>query len=406
MSMNINTENQFGNQSRHEANRNVLFDLGFRIFFLSAGLFSIIAMCAWLAVYLLQFSLPLSTISPNQWHAHEMVYGYGLAVIAGFLLTAVKNWTGVQTLRGKPLMLLFSCWAAARITFLFGAEQLAFAGLFDILFALGLVTAIAYPIVKARQWKQIAIVSKIALLALCNVLFYLGALNMIDAGINWGIYGGLYLIIGLILNIGRRVLPFFIEKGVGYEVKLFNSKWIDISSLVLFLGFTIVELFFHSQAYSSYLALALFMLTTTRLIGWHTPGIWRKSLLWSLYLAFWFINLGFALFASVHFFGIEKYPAIHAFAVGGVGVMTLAMMSRVSLGHSGRGIQNPPKAVAYAVAILLTGAMFRVIGPLLAAQHYLLWIGLSQVLWIVAFTIFSVVYYPILSKPRIDGQPG
>ena len=393
-------------QNSHEANRIALFNLAFRIFFLSAGIFAVIAMSLWAAVYLLHLPLSFNGISSTQWHAHEMVFGYGLAVISGFLLTAIKNWTGIQTLHGKPLMLLFMLWAAARILFLLGTSYLSLVGLFDMLFFTGLLVSVTYPIVKAKQWKQIAIVSKIALLGLCNALFYLGAMGVLDSGVYWGIYGGLYLIISLILNIGRRVLPFFIEKGVDYQVTLFNSKWIDISSLILFLLFTIVELFFHQQALSSYLALALFILTTIRLIGWYTSGIWRKSLLWSLYLAFWFINLGFALFAGVHFFGLDKFLAIHAFAFGGIGVMTLGMMARVSLGHSGRGIQNPSKAIAYAFAILLAGAVFRVIVPLFDTQNYLVWIGLSQGLWIIAFLIFSVVYLPILSKPRIDGQAG
>lgn len=398
--------NDFNNQSCNEANRIVLFSLAFRIFFLSAGIFAVLTMGLWSSVYLFNLPLKFSEITSNQWHAHEMIFGYALAVVAGFLLTAIKNWTGIQTVQGKPLALLFFVWAAARIFFLFGSEYILLAGILDCLFAAGLVASVAQPIIQVRQWKQLAIVSKILLLGIANVLFYLGALDLVNLGIYWGIYGGLYLLISLILNIGRRVLPFFIEKGVAYEVHLFNSKWIDISSLVLFLLFTIVELFVRNQAISSYLALALFMLTSIRLIGWHTHGIWRKSLLWSIYCAFWFINLGFALSAGVHFFSLNKLLALHAFAVGGVGVMSLGMMARVSLGHSGRGIQNPSKMIAYAFAILLAGAFFRVIVPLFNTHYYTLWIGLSQGLWMIAFLIFSTTYFPILSKPRIDGKPG
>ncbi len=360
----------------------------------------------WSAVYLMHIPLSFGPMSSSIWHAHEMIFGYSLAVIAGFLLTAVKNWTGIQTLNGKPLMVLFALWASTRILFLFGAPYLALTALLDCLFVTGLVIAIALPITRAKQWKQIAIVSKITLIGLANVAYYLGVLGIIESGTYWGIYGGLYLVISLILNIGRRVVPFFIEKGVGYPVKLFNSLWIDMPSLILFLLFTIVELFFQQQALSSYLALALFMITTIRLIGWHTPGIWRKSLLWSIYLAFWFINLGFALFAGIHFFGVSKYLALHAFAFGGIGVMTLGMMARVSLGHTGRGIQNPSTAIAYAFAILLIGSFFRVVVPLFDMQYYNFWIGISQGMWILAFSIFCWVYLPILSQPRVDGKPG
>ena len=380
----------------------VLFNLGFRIFFLGAGIFSIISIFMWSAIFHFQLPLTIQTISIFQWHSHEMIYGYTIAVIAGFLLTAVKNWTGVQTLYGKPLILLFSLWAAARLLFMFGTSYLFIAGIFDVLFLVFLVFAVSYPIIKVKQWKQLAILSKLILLMICNILFYLGALNVLENGVFWGIYGGLYLIIGLILTMGRRILPLFIQNGVGYQVKLFNSNWLDIAILLLFIAFSISELFLSSQIVSSYLALVLFVLNAIRLIGWHTLGIWKKSLLWSLYLSFWFICFGFLLFAI----GISKFIAIHAFAVGGIGVVTLSMMSRVTLGHTGRDISKAPKAISYAFGILLFSAILRVVMPLLDTQNYVLWIGLSQGLWIIAFLIFTIIYLPMFIKPRVDGQFG
>ena len=235
-----------------------------------------------------------------------------------------------------------------------------------------------------------------------NILFYLGALNIVDNGVFWGIYGGLYLIIALILTMGRRILPLFIQNGVGYQVKLFNSKWLDISILLLFLAFFISELFLRNQVLSSYLALALFVMNAIRLIGWHTSGIWKKSLLWSLYLSFWFICFGFLLFAV----GVSKFIAIHAFAVGGVGVVTMSMMSRVTLGHTGRDISKAPKAISYALGILLFSAIIRVVMPLLDIQNYMVWIGLSQGLWIISFLIFTIIYFPMFMQPRVDGKLG
>lgn len=383
-----------------------LFQLGFRVFFLGAGIYSIIGIAAWSAIYLFQLQLPLQGISIFQWHAHEMVYGYSLAVIAGFLLTAVKTWTGIQTIRGTPLMLLFGLWASARLLFLLGTPYLLIAGIFDALFMLGLMLAVSYPIIKVRQWRQMAVLSKLILLSLGNICFYLGLFNLLENGVFWGLYGGIYLVIGLILTIGRRVFPFFIENGVDYPVKLFNSRWVDVSSLVLFLGFFISELFFRNQAWACYLALGLFLVHTIRLIGWHTPGIWQKSLLWSIYLAYWFICIGFLLFASTHLMGVSKFIALHAFAYGGIGLITLGMMSRVALGHSGRGVKKPSTAIAYAFRTLILGSVIRIAGPLLDTSHYTLWIGLSQALWIISFLIFTLVYLPILSKPRIDGKPG
>ena len=128
-----------------------LFNLGFRIFFLAAGIFSIISIFMWSAIFHFQLPLTLEEISVFQWHSHEMIYGYSVAVIAGFLLTAVKNWTGVQTIYAKPLILLFSLWAAARLLFLFGTSYLFIAGIFDVLFLVFLVFAVSYPIIKVKQ---------------------------------------------------------------------------------------------------------------------------------------------------------------------------------------------------------------------------------------------------------------
>ena len=338
-----------------------------------------------------------------------MIYGYSLAVIAGFLLTAVKNWTGIQTVKGLPLLLLFSLWMFARIMWMFGTQYLILAAFLDLLFALLLIICVCYPVIKVKQWRQLAVLPKLILLAVFNLLFYLGALELFEQGEYLGIYGGLYLIIGLILTMGRRVLPMFIESGVGYlgyQVKLFNSRWLDISSLVLFLAFFVCELFIHNQLFSSTMALCLFLVNAIRLVGWHTQGIWKRSLLWSLYLSFWFICIGFLLFACVYFLGISKFIALHAFAVGGIGVITMAMMSRVSIGHSGRDVHNPPKVISIAFVTLLAGAMFRVIIPLFNLQNYAIWIGVSQLLWIVSFVMFMLVFFPILTKPRIDGRPG
>lgn len=353
--------------------------------------------------------MTLDFLSVSQWHAHEMIYGYSLAVIAGFLLTAVKNWTGIQTVNGPALLMLFCLWGIARIIWLFGTQLLVIAAIVDLLFVLFLIICVCYPVVKVKQWRQLAVLPKLILLGVFNFIFYLGALDIMEQGKFLGIYGGLYLIIGLILTMGRRVLPMFIQSGVGYlgyRAKLFNSRWLDISSMVLFLGFFISELFIHNKLFSACTSLFLFVINAIRLVGWHNPGIWKRSLLWSLYLSFWFVCIGFLLFASAYFLGVANFFAIHAFAVGGIGVVTMAMMSRVTIGHSGRDIHKPPKVISIAFVLLLLAAFFRVIVPLFNLQNYVLWVGLSQLLWIASFLVFLLVFLPILIKPRIDGRPG
>lgn len=199
---------------------------------------------------------------------------------------------------------------------------------------------------------------------------------------------------------------FFIERGVGYTVALYNPKWITLSGLIVFLVFFISELFLHNENISGITSAALFILYSIRLIGWYTPGIWKKSLLWSLYLAMLFINIGFLLFALSTYIGISKFLALHAFAYGGIGVITLGMMARVTIGHTGRDINSPPATLKFIFSSILTGALLRVLLPLFAPEYYSTWIISSQLLWIVAFLLFIVTYAPLLIRPRIDGQPG
>ena len=153
-------------------------------------------------------------------------------------------------------------------------------------------------------------------------------------------------------------------------------------------------------------SMGLFVANSARLAGWHTKGIWKKPLLWSLFIAFIWINLGFLLLAVNVFLNLPNIVVIHAFSVGGIGVVILSMMARVTLGHTGRNVQNPPKAVAIALMVLVAGAVVRVIAPLVAESHYVVWVAASQVLWIAAFSIFIATCFPMLVKPRTDGQFG
>jgi uncharacterized protein involved in response to NO len=383
-----------------------LFVLGFRPFFLAAGIFSIVSIGLWMGVYVFGLSIPLSGLSIIHWHAHEMIYGYTLAVVAGFLLTAVKNWTGVQTIQYTQLKLLFSLWVAARICMLMGTQWIYLAALFDLSFNLWLFIAALTPVVRVKQWKQAGIISKLSLLGISNLLFYLGVIGVFQLGVYWGVFGGLYLLIALVLTMGRRVMPFFIEKGVGYPVKLKNSRLLDLSTLILFLLFTLDEVFIRAGM-TPYISAILFFVTSLRLYNWHTPGLWKVPLLWGLYSAFMSINMGFALFAATAFTSsITSSLALHAMAFGGIGVITLSMMSRITLGHTGHDVNQPSAWIALAQWLLVLGVTARVILPIFLPQYYVYLIALSQGLWIGAFIIFVSVNFPLLSKPRIDGAAG
>jgi len=388
-----------------------LFNLGFRPFFLLAGVYSLIPILVWGGVYVYGWPAPRLPFSPLHWHAHEMIFGYGMAVAAGFLLTAVRNWTHIQTLQGYPLAVLATLWLAARLAGWIMPGQVLPMLLLDLMFDLWLIVAVFRPILRAKQHDQIGIASKLILLMLANLCFYLGVSGVLEQGIAWGLYSGLYFLLALIFSMARRVLPFFIERGVGYPVTLKNHVWIDRSSLILFLLFWFADVIWRNAPVAAALAGLLFAIHTMRLAGWHSKGIWRKPLLWVLYVGYGGATFGFLLKALTPFIPISpslalNALALHAFALGGIGMITAGMMARIALGHTGRDIQQHSRLLAPIFISLFAAYVARVILPMIAPMHYTLWLGMAQAAWLIAFALFVRVYAPILVKPRADGMPG
>lgn len=381
--------------------------LGFRPFFLCASSFAFLAIFFWMGLYIFGWNIPFNHFAPITWHAHEMIFGYCIAVVAGFLLTGIKNWTGMQTLHGYPLLLLSLLWVLARLLPFFGEfVSLGIIALIDNLFIILLSASVFLPLLKAKHWKSVGLASLLLLLLLSNIVFYLGAFGKLYNGIHYGLYSGLYVILALIFIMGRRVIPFFIEKAVDDPIQLKNWKWIDKSHLVIFGLFWLADMIAPSSYLTAGFAGLLFLIHGLRLVGWHTPGIWKKPLLWVLYLAYIFIVAGFALKVLAIVSGVSVYLAVHAFAFGGIGMITIGMMARVSLGHTGRNVFEPPRSLFWIFALLFCGAVVRVILPLIFSSFYFVWIALSQICWIFAFGWFLYIYFPILIFPRVDGRYG
>ena len=184
-------------------------------------------------------------------------------------------------------MLPFLLWLAARLASMLDLAVSPWLILIcDLGFWILLSVAVMKPILKVRQWRQSGILAKLLLLGFSNLAFYAGIMGWFADGIRWGLYGGLYLIIGLVLTMGRLVIPFFTERVVGYSVELKNSNWLDLCGIVIFLFFFAWEMFFPGSVYLAHFALALFTIPAIRISGWLTPGIWKKPLLWSLFAAY------------------------------------------------------------------------------------------------------------------------
>ncbi len=410
--MNVKTENNVQVEADF-----ALFNLGFRPFFIAAALLAVVAMGVWMAEIVFSIHLLPAASAPSLWHAHEMIYGYGLAVVAGFLLTAVRNWTNIQTLHGLPLQALLVLWLLARVMpFIATPEAQLFGAVCDSLFIIGLSIALTWPVVQAKLWKNMAVVSKIYFLLPGQVLYSLDQFGLFEDGRRIGIYIGLYMVLSLLLVLSRRVIPMFIQRGLADDVKrsegepggvnLRNNARVDLACFVLFLVFIISDVFFVAPVLTASLAGILALLHTVRLSGWYHRGLWRKPLLWSLYLAYAWIVLAFALKCAVALFGVSASLATHAFAVGGIGLMTLGMMARISLGHTGRNIMQPPAGVGLMCALLFLAGVVRVLLPLVLMDHYVLLIAVSQGLWITAFLLFLYRYASILIQPRVDGRWG
>lgn len=383
-----------------------LWQLGFRPFFLGAGSFSVIAMIVWTGLYQFQWPMPLLGFDTILWHAHEMLFGYVLAVIAGFLLAAVKNWTGQQTLTGGKLTALFSIWAGARLLPLLNIGTIEIIALLDCLFILLTAIAVAIPVIRVKQWSQLGVLAILFLFLIANLFYYAGLLGLIENGARIGIYSCFYLVLTMVFVMGRRVIPFFIERGVSHPVSLTNRKWLDISSLILLIALWLVDVIYEQRQIAGTLAGLLFVLHSIRLFDWHTRALWKSSMLWVLYSAYVFLTLGFALKAASAWLDVATTLSLHAFTVGGIGTLTLGMMSRVTLGHTGRNVQQPPRGLAIAFVLLLIAAFSRVVLPLLLPELYTMWVAISQLLWIGGFGLFVILFMSMLIRPRIDGRPG
>jgi uncharacterized protein involved in response to NO len=379
-----------------------IWSLGFRPFFLGASLYAVLTMCAWLAAYRYGWPLDVAGLTPAQWHAHEMIFGYAMAVIAGFLLTAAWNWTGRETANGAALALLFVAWATARALMLPGTRLIGLAAAADLLFMAGLLIAVGRPILQVRQKRQAPVLAMLMLLIVANLCFYLGAAGWLPRGAYWGVNGGLYLVLGMVLFMGVRVIPFFTKRGVGYEVHMKRQRWNDIATFTVFPLFLFSELLFPQQLPGALLAAALLTLNSLRVSGWHTLGIWRKPLLWGLFGAFLMINLGFLLRALMSVTALPEFLPIHAFAVGGIGLVSVSMMARVTLGHTGRNVHQAPPVITLLLLGMVLALILRVFLPLVDAANYGLWVALSGGVWIMTFCLYLVVFVPMLLGPRVD----
>lgn len=381
-----------------------LFALGFRAFFALAGLAALILIVFWNAIF--NGSLTAEHYFPDSyWHAHEMLLGYAVAVIAGFLLTAVKNWTGKPTLTGDPLANLCLLWLYGRILpFYAGLLPDALIALVDFSFLPVLAYQVSKPIFEVKQYRNMFFIGLLLLLALGNGLIHAQMLGLQDNSAATGILLVVATIIVLILIIAGRVFPFFTERGIPGTL-IIRNPLLDNASVASAVIVFALQLLGISGTLLALAAVVAVAVNIARLSGWYVQRVVYVPLLWVLYTGYGWVILGFLLTALSAYSVVLPSLALHAFTLGGIGVLTLGMMARVSLGHTGRALKAS-NAIAIAFVLINIAALFRVLLPIALPGWYENLIYISTLAWLAAFSLFVFVYGPILTSARIDGQEG
>jgi uncharacterized protein involved in response to NO len=384
---------------RPPARRFHLLDRGFRPFFLGASVMAVVWMALWVLV-LRGLALD-SHYGPYYWHAHEMIFGYTTAVIAGFLLTAVENWTDRPTARGWVLGALFILWAAARLlAFLPGAVPPWAIAAVDVAFLPALAVVLAVPIVRSGRPQHLVLVLLLCLMAAANAMVQAELLGLAGTSLRKGTLLGLGLVLIAIVIIGGRVFPMFTARipGVRPRARPIVEAF-ALGSVVLF----VLAVQARPQSHFAGASAALAAVSHgVRLAGWHHRQVWRVPLVWVLHLGYAWLVAGFALWAVAAFAGISHTLAVHAFTTGGIGVLTVGMMARVALGHTDRPLEAPGPVVA-AFVLLNLAAVARVLVPIASPAWYTDAVFTAAGLWIMAFVLFLSVYGRILVGPNARG---
>jgi uncharacterized protein involved in response to NO len=378
---------------------------GFRPFFFGGAVWAILALTLWILALAGAVQLP-SAFDALAWHRHEMLFGFVGAVIAGFLLTAVPNWTGRLPIAGAPLAALFALWAAARLGVLFSAEiGLAAAAILDVGFFLVLALLAAREVLESKN-RNLPVVGLIFLFGLVNALDYAGAAGVLgDPDLAWKC--AVALVIILISLIGGRIIPSFtrnwltkqsVREGLPTQPGRFDLAVIGLTALAFLAWIAAPQGWFTGALFA--VAAAGQAVRLARWKGWKTLA---DPLVLVLHVGYAWVPIGLALLAAVDFgASIPRSAAVHALTAGAMATMILAVMSRATLGHTGRELRAS-MATQAAYVLVTVGAILRVAASL-GLFDFRMGMEIAGAAWMGAFLLFLSVYGPILLSPRIDGK--
>jgi uncharacterized protein involved in response to NO len=381
-----------------------ILEQGFRPFFLLAGLYGAAALALWIHALASGWTPPTHFPLPG-WHAHEMIHGFAMAAVAGFMLTAIPNWTGRMPLQGLPLLALVLLWGAGRIAIPFSA--LTGAGVtaaVDLAFPVVFLAVVAREIVTGRNWRNLPMTGALTLLLASNALMHAEAAGAeIPAGT--GARLGLGLLVLLISLIGGRIVPSFtrnwlVKRG---ETKLPASfGWTDRVALGATAGALLLFVVTPESPFLALLALPAALLQGARLLRWRGARTGAEPLVLVLHAGYAFIPAGLALLGLAALFpSVPQTAALHVFGAGAIGTMILAVMTRATLGHTGRPLHADRVTAALYAAIILA-ALTRILAAFPVEQTMVLY-RLSGALWFAGFFGFALTYGRYLACPRAKG---
>ncbi|PWE31249.1 short-chain dehydrogenase [Maritimibacter sp. 55A14] len=382
-----------------------ILSFGFRPFFLGAGVWAALAMAVWIPMLSGAVELP-TRFDPVNWHSHEFLFGYLTAVIAGFLLTAVPNWTGQLPIVGWSLGGLFALWIGGRVavTFSAGLPPLAVA-LADLAMPVALTGALAREIIVGKNWRNLIVLAMLTVFTVANAIFHWEAAQGIYAAQGYGLRTGLGAAMMMIAVIGGRIIPSFtrnwlVRQGPGRLPVPPMQRFDKVALLVLLVALV----FWIAAPFAPLTAAFLFVAgggQFLRLSRWAGQRILAEPLLWVLHLGFIFLPIGaFALATAILVPGVfGGASAQHLWMAGAVGTTTMAVMTRATLGHTGQTLSACRGTVTLYLALLLSTTV-RLAAGLWPDQAGLLY-TLSGLAWIFAFGGFAALYGPALLRQRI-----
>ncbi|MBA6413416.1 NnrS family protein [Parahaliea sp. F7430] len=386
----------------------ILLAYAFRPFFLLSAFYAAAAMAVWISAILGGPVLLPATLTPD-WHAHELVYGFVGAAIAGFLLTAITNWTGSAPLAGTKLALLLLLWFAGRIAMAFNATLApAVVALLDLSFLLALALYVALILWRTKNRRNAPLVLVLLTLVAGNALMHAGWIQRSAELILLGRNLALDLITVLMTIVAGRITPAFSANWLrarGETINTVATPRLDQAAIGSVALMALCSLAGAAALVTGLIAITAGLLNALRLYRWAGWRIRREPLLWILHLAYGFI-VAALLARGLVLLDILQAPSLwqHLIGAGAMGILVLGVMTRVSMGHTGRPLALRPGGLVIYIAIIVA-ALLRVLVALNTID-YQSGLLLSAGAWIVAFALFCIAYAPVLWSPRADGRPG